>query len=68
MEGISKTALKGMQTATSKLNESAAKIASGSVDAETVVDSKLAENDFKANAKMLKVDQELQKAVLDLMA
>ncbi len=69
MEGISKTALRGMQNATNKLNESAAKIASGdSADIDTIVDVKQSTLDFKASAKLLKVDEDLQKTALDLMA
>jgi flagellar hook-associated protein FlgK len=70
MDGISKIALAGLNRAAEKINQNVSRIASGQdvSDPEPYIEIKRAENDFKANVKVIKADDEMTKAVLDLMA
>jgi hypothetical protein len=66
--GVLPTALNGLNRATEKANAAAANIASGRVEAEDIVDLKLATMAFKANAAVVRAADELDKRLLDIVA
>jgi flagellar basal body rod protein FlgC len=66
--GALPTALSGLNRATEKANAAAENIASGEVRAEDIVDLKIAETAFKANAAVVRTAAEMDKRLLDLFA
>lgn len=71
MDGIGSTlsnGLSGLQRASQQLNQSSARIAQGEIEVEPIVDAKVAEAGFKANAQVIKAADELTETALDLLA
>lgn len=66
--GAIPTALTGLNRATEKVNTAATNIASGEVKAEDVVDLKVAEASFKANAAVVRTAADMDKRLLDILA
>jgi hypothetical protein len=66
--GALPTALSGLNRATEKANAAAENIASGEVRAEDIVDLKIAETAFKANAAVVRTAAEMDKRLLDIFA
>lgn len=60
--------MQGLQRATQQLNQSAERIAGGDLEPEPIIDSKVAEHSFKANAASIKTAFEIQETALDLLA
>jgi hypothetical protein len=65
--GVS-TALEGLKRSTSKLAESAATIASGDLEPESIIDLKINENDVKLQSKNLKIMLDQDQELLDILA
>jgi hypothetical protein len=59
-------ALEGMKKAQIQLAETAQNIAEGSLDPQDLVSLSLADLQFKANATVLKAENEVLKAALDI--
>ena len=59
--------LQGMNRAGDAANKAAENIASGSLEPKDVVDLKLAETAFAANAKMARIGSDMQKQLLDIL-
>jgi len=66
--GVLQTALAGLNRATGKVNAAAANIAAGELDPKDVVDLKLGETAFKANAAVVRTAQDLDQHLLDILA
>ena len=66
--GIYNSGLSGLQRATQQLNQSSARISQGEIEAEPIVDSKIAEASFKANAATIRTADEIIETALDLLA
>jgi hypothetical protein len=62
------SAFSGLQRATQQLNSSAQRISQGEIEAEPIVDSKIAETAFKANLATLDTVFETQESILDILA
>ncbi len=62
------SAMTGLQRATQQLNSSAQRISQGEIEAEPIVESKVAETAFKANLTTLETVFETQEAALDILA
>ena len=72
IDPIRQTALQGLQSASKNIAEKAERISSSFATGEDptndIVGMKLDEHSFKANAKMLKVADELDQEILDILA
>jgi hypothetical protein len=66
--GVLPTALSGLNRATEKANTAAANIASGEVRAEDIVDLKIAETAFMANAAVVRTAADMDKRLFDIFA
>ena len=66
--GVLQSALAGLNRATSKVETAAANITSGEIDAKDIVDLKIGEVAFKANAAVARTAQDLDKHLLDILA
>jgi len=66
--GAIPTALSGLNRATEKVNSAASNIASVEVKAEDLVDLKVAETSFKANAAVVRTAADMDKRLLDILA
>ena len=62
------SALTGLNRATQKVNTAAENIASGEVKAEDIVDLKIGETAFKANAAVARTAADMDKRLLDIVA
>lgn len=63
------TAVEGLRKAQTQIEESAKNIAEGpSVDPEDIVSLSLAANSFKANAAVIRTENETLKSLLDITA
>jgi len=62
------TAIEGLKKAQSTVDNAAQNIASGSQDPEDIVALSQAATSFKANAAVIKTDNEIQKSLLDIKA
>ncbi len=65
--GVIDTALQGMNRAADAANKAAENIATGSLEPKDVVDLKIAETAFAANAKVAKIGSDMQKQLLDIL-
>ena len=66
--GIMTTAVAGLSRGTERAHKAAVEIASGSLDAEPVVDLMIAEQEVKANADVVRVADEMSRTLLDIVA
>jgi flagellar hook protein FlgE len=66
-QGLSQ-ALQGISRASERVATAASDIASGNIEAENMVEMKLAERDYQANAKSLKIQMDMEKDILDILA
>ena len=66
--GMFPAALAGLGRASERAARAAADIASGHLDPRPIVDLKLAETDFKANARVLAAADEMERSLLDILA
>jgi hypothetical protein len=66
--GVLPTALAGLNRASAKAEQAADRIASGAIDAKDIVELKLAEVAFKANAKVIRSAAETERRLLDVLA
>jgi ubiquinone biosynthesis protein UbiJ len=62
------TAVEGLKKAQSQIEESAQNVAEGSTDPTDIVSLTLAATSFKANAAVIKTENENIKALLDITA
>ena len=62
------TAIEGLKKAQSQLEGAAQNIASGSQDPQDIVSLSQAATSFKANAAVIKTDDEMTKTLLDIKA
>ena len=62
------TAIEGLKKATNTLQNAAQNIAGGSQDPQDIVSLSQAATGFKANAAVIKTDDEMQKSLLDIKA
>lgn len=62
------SALTGLNRATQKVNTAAENIASGEVKADDIVDLKIGETAFKANAAVVRTAADMDKRLLDILA
>ncbi len=62
------SAFNGLQRATQQLNAATSRIAGGEIEAEPIVESKVAENAIKANLTSISSILETQEAALDILA
>jgi len=62
------SAFTGLQRATQQLNTAAQRISQGEIEAEPIVETKVAETAFKANLATLDTAFELQETALDILA
>lgn len=60
-------AVEGLKKAQNQLAETAQNVAEGEVSAEDVVSLSLAATSFKANAAVIRTDNEVQKSLLDVV-
>ena len=67
MEAIG-TALTGYRGASEHFNQATRRIAEGQIEAETIVDSKVAELEVKAQLANLKAALEIEDSVLNILA
>ena len=72
IDPIRQTALQGLQEASKNINEKAERISSSFAQGEDptndIVGLKQDEHAFKANAKMIKVSEQLDQEILDILA
>ncbi len=62
------TAIEGLKKATNTVNNAAQNIAGGSQDPQDIVSLSTAATSFKANAAVIKTEDELSKTLLDIKA
>ena len=62
------TAIEGLKKAQTKIEDTAQNIASGSLEPEDIVSLSLAANSFKANAAVIRTENENTQALLDITA
>lgn len=62
------SAFNGLSRATQQLNSAHNRIAQGEIEAEPIVDSKVAEQSFKANLVSIETMLETEEAALDILA
>jgi hypothetical protein len=62
------TAIEGLKKATNTIQNAAQNIAGGSQDPQDIVSLSLAATSFKANAAVIKADDEMTKSLLDITA
>jgi hypothetical protein len=62
------TAIEGLKKAQSQMSDSAQNIAEGSLDPADIVSLSLAANSFKANAAVIRTENETTQALLDITA
>jgi hypothetical protein len=62
------TAIEGLKKAQNTVNQAAQNIAGGSQDPEDIVSLSQAATSFKANAAVIKTDDEISKTLLDIKA
>jgi hypothetical protein len=62
------TAIEGLKKAQSQISDSAQNIAEGSLDPADIVSLSLAANSFKANAAVIRTENETTQALLDITA
>jgi len=62
------TAIEGLKKASSQIENAAQNIAGGSQDPQDIVSLSQAATSFKANAAVIKTDDELTKSLLDITA
>lgn len=62
------TAIEGLKKAQTKIEDTAQNIAAGSLDPEDIVSLSLAANSFKANAAVIRTENENTQALLDITA
>jgi hypothetical protein len=62
------TAIEGLKKATSTIENAAQNIAGGSQDPQDIVSLSQAATSFKANAAVIKTDDEMTKTLLDIKA
>jgi len=66
--GVLPIALAGLTRASDQADQAANRIASGEIDAKDLVELKLAEVAFKANAKVIGDTADTEQRVLDILA
>ncbi|MBK8159001.1 MAG: hypothetical protein IPK59_09645 [Rhodospirillaceae bacterium] len=62
------TAIEGLKSASAKIEQTAQNVAEGSVDPADIVSLSLAANSFKANAAVIRTENETTQALLDITA
>jgi hypothetical protein len=62
------TAIEGLKKATNTIENAAQNIAGGSQDPQDIVSLSTAATSFKANAAVIKADDEMTKSLLDITA
>jgi hypothetical protein len=62
------SALTGLRSAQDHFNQATLRIAKGDIEADSIVDSKIAELDVKAQLVSLKAALETQETIIDLLA
>ena len=62
------SALQGINQATELLNSSSRRINEEGISTEAIVDSKIAENNFKANVESARAISETEETALDILA
>jgi hypothetical protein len=62
------TAIEGLKKATNTIQNAAQNIAGGSQDPQDIVSLSQAATSFKANAAVIKADDEMTKSLLDITA
>ena len=62
------TAIEGLKKASSQIENAAQNIAGGSQDPQDIVSLSQAATSFKANAAVIKTDDEMTKTLLDIKA
>lgn len=62
------TAIEGLKKAQTQIDESAQNVAEGSLNPEDIVSLSLAATSFKANAAVIRTENENTKALLDITA
>ena len=62
------TAIEGLKKAQSTLDQAAQNIAGGSLDPQDIVSLSQAATSFKANAAVIKTDDEMTQTLLDIKA
>lgn len=62
------TAIEGLKKAQTQIEESAQNVAEGSLNPEDIVSLSLAATSFKANAAVIRTENENTKALLDITA
>jgi len=62
------SALSGLNRATQKVNTAAENIAAGEVKAEDIVELKIGDASFKANAAVVRTAADMDKRLLDIFA
>ncbi len=65
---VMSTALNGLKRAENNLSDTAQNIAEGSLDPKDVVDLSQAANAFKVNVAVIKSENEMSKALLNIVA
>jgi hypothetical protein len=66
--GVIPTALAGLNRASDRAERAASRIAGGEIDGKDIVELKLAEVAFKANAKVIRTATDLEQRLLDILA
>ena len=62
------TAIEGLKKASAQIEESAQNVAEGSLDPADIVSFSLAATSFKANAAVIRTENETTQALLDITA
>ncbi|WP_303977169.1 hypothetical protein [Dongia mobilis] len=62
------TAIEGLKKASAQIEESAQNVAEGSLDPADIVSLSLAATSFKANAAVIRTENETTQALLDITA